>query len=84
MRARSLRQVTRRSVLCWHGKKIAARYGYGTLAVRRQVHRFDMFGCIDKRGAADRKIFLDLDRHRRCLTAREIVAPDVSRLLEHD
>ena len=43
-----------------------------------------MFGCIDKRRAADRKIFLDLDRHRRCLTAREIVAPDVSRLLEHD
>ena len=43
-----------------------------------------MFGCIDKRGASNCEIFLDLNRHRRGLTARQIVTPDVSGLLEHD
>ena len=43
-----------------------------------------MLGGIDQSATATVEIFLDVDRNRAGLTGRQIVAPDVSGLLEYD
>ena len=68
----------------WNGKQVSARDNDGALAVRREAHRFQMFGCVHERIASDREIFFDLDRHSSGLAGFQIVTPDVTGLLEHD
>ena len=84
MRVRGLRQGARRAFLHRHGKEIAARDDDGALTIRRQVDRLGMFRSVDKGGAPGGEILLNVDRDRRRLPARQIVTPDVARLLEDD
>ena len=84
MRVRRSGQIAWRALFCWDREKIAARHYNRAFAIGRQIHRLDMLGCIDQSRPSGGEVFLDLDRDRRGLPACQIVAPDVSPLLEDD